>query len=184
MPGRYGMVTCMVEQLDEVTIRVATEGDAAGIAQVHVRSWQEAYAGIVPDTYLASLDADARITQWRTYLRSGPSEDIYTWVALAGDRVVGFITVGPSRDEDARRGDREIYSIYLDPGTWGHGVARDLMRTVINEIGDKTPVSLWVLADNERARHFYRRHGFQADGVDRYDEIGGESLLEVRYRRG
>ena len=39
----------MVEQLDEVTIRVATEGDAAGIARVHVRSWQEAYAGIVPD---------------------------------------------------------------------------------------------------------------------------------------
>jgi len=178
------MVTCMVEQLDEVTIRVATEGDAAGIAGVHVRSWQEAYAGIVADAYLASLDADARTAQWRTYLRDGPREDIRTWVALSRDRIVGFVTVGPSRDEDARRGDREIYSIYLDPGTWGHGVARDLMRTVISEIGDKTPVSLWVLADNERARHFYRRHGFQADGVERYDEIGGESLLEVRYRRG
>ena len=62
----------MVEQLDEVTIRVATEGDAAGIARVHVRSWQEAYAGIVPDAYLASLDADERTAQWRTYLREGP----------------------------------------------------------------------------------------------------------------
>ena len=50
------------------------------------------------------------------------------------------------------------------------------MRTVIAEVGDKTTVTLWVLADNERARHFYRRHGFQADGVDRYDDIGGESL--------
>lgn len=174
----------MVEQLDEVTIRVATEGDAADIARVHVRSWQEAYAGIVPDAYLASLDADARIAQWRTYLREGPGEEIRTWVALSKGRVIGFITVGPSRDEDARRGDQEIFSIYLDPGTWGHGVARDLLRTVIGEIGEKTPVSLWVLADNERARHFYRRHGFQADGVERYDEIGGESLLEVRYRRG
>ena len=43
---------------------------------------------------------------------------------------------------------------------------------------------VWALADNERARHFYRRHGFQADGVERYDDIGGASLLEVRYRRG
>jgi ribosomal protein S18 acetylase RimI-like enzyme len=174
----------MVEQLDEVTIRVATEGDAAGIARVHVRSWQEAYAGIVPDAYLASLDADARTTQWRTYLREGPRDEIHTWVALSGDRVVGFVTVGPSRDEDARRGDREIFSIYLDPGTWGHGVARDLMRTVIGEVGEKTTITLWVLADNERARHFYRRHGFQADGVERFDDIGGASLLEVRYRRG
>jgi ribosomal protein S18 acetylase RimI-like enzyme len=173
----------MVEQLDEVTIRIATEGDAAGIARVHVRSWQEAYAGIVPDAYLASLDADERTAQWRRYLREGPGEEIHTWVALSGDRVVGFVTVGPSRDEDARRGDREIFSIYLDPGTWGHGVARDLMRTVIGDIGDKTTVTLWVLADNERARHFYRRHGFQADGIDRYDDIGGASLLEVRYRR-
>ena len=184
MSDSCGMVTSMVEQLDEVTIRVATEGDAAGIARVHVRSWQEAYAGIVPDAYLASLDADERTAQWGRYLREGPAEEIHTWAALSADRVVGFVTVGPSRDEDARRGDREIFSIYLDPGTWGHGVARDLMRTVIAEIGDKTTVTLWVLADNERARHFYRRHGFQADGVERYDDIGGASLLEVRYRRG
>ena len=50
----------MVEQLDDVTIRPAAEGDAAGIARVHVRSWQEAYAGIVPEAYLASLDVDQR----------------------------------------------------------------------------------------------------------------------------
>ena len=75
------MVTSMVEQLDEVTIRVATEGDAAGIARVHVRSWQEAYAGIVPDAYLASLDADERTAQWGRYLREGPREEIRTWVA-------------------------------------------------------------------------------------------------------
>ena len=174
----------MVEQLDEVTIRTATEGDATGIARVHVRSWQEAYTGIVPDAYLASLDADERTAQWRRYLREGPSEQIYTWVALTGDSIIGFVTVGPSRDEDAGYGDREIFSIYLDPGTWGHGVARDLMRTVIGELGDRVKVTLWVLADNERARHFYRRHGFHADGVERYDDIGGESLLEVRDRRG
>ncbi len=174
----------MVEQLDEVTIRVATEQDAAEIARVHVRSWQEAYAGIVADSYLASLDASERTAQWARYLRDGPGEEILTWVALADERVVGFVTVGPSRDEDAGRTDREIFSIYLDPGTWGHGVARDLMRTVIAEVGDRTTITLWVLADNDRARHFYRRHGFQADGVERYDEIGGESLLEVRYRRG
>ncbi|WP_146842773.1 GNAT family N-acetyltransferase [Cellulomonas composti] len=173
----------MAEQLDEVTIRAARTADASAIAQVHVRSWQEAYAGIVPSAYLAGLDPAQRAVRWAEDLRSGPDEGILTWVAESGPRLLGFVTLGPSRDEDARRGDREIYSIYLDPGTWGHGVARDLMRTVIAEAGERTALSLWVIADNERARHFYRRHGFQPDGVERFDDVGGANLLEVRYRR-
>lgn len=174
----------MVEQLDEVTIRVADEGDAAAIARVHVRSWQEAYAGIVPADYLDSLDVQARATRWAADLRRGPDEHVRTWVAQTPSGIVGFLTLGPCRDEDARRGEREIYSVYLDPGMWGHGVARDLLRTALSEIGGSTRVSLWVLAANERARHFYRRHGFQPDGVERLDELGGVDLLEVRYRRG
>lgn len=174
----------MAEQIDEVTIRAAGPDDAAAIAAVHVRSWQEAYEGIVPEVYLAGLDPEQRAREWADHLRRGPQDQVTTWVAESGDQVIGFLSFGPSRDEDAQRGDREIYSIYLDPGTWGHGVARDLMRTMLGELGAHTRVSLWVLADNERARHFYRRHGFQPDGVERIDEVGGAELLEVRYRRG
>ncbi|WP_087510001.1 GNAT family N-acetyltransferase [Cellulomonas iranensis] len=174
----------MVEQIDEVTIRPATTDDAAGIAGVHVRSWQEAYAGIVPDDYLRELDPAQRAQRWAQLLAQGPADHVRTIVAEAGPRLLGFASYGPARDEDARRGEREIYSIYLDPGTWGHGVARDLMRTVLSELGDGTPVSLWVLADNARARHFYRRHGFTPDGVERLENRGGVDLLEVRYRRG
>jgi ribosomal protein S18 acetylase RimI-like enzyme len=173
----------MTEQLDEVTIRIARPDDAAPLAQVHVRSWQEAYADIVPASYLASLNAETRAQEWANYLEHGPEDGVITWVAIAGDRHVGFASLGPARDEDAGRGDREIYSIYLDPGIWGHGVARELMRTVIAEAGERSRITLWVLADNERARHFYRRHGFQADGVERYEDVGGAELLEVRYRR-
>ena len=92
----------MVEQLDDVTIRPAAEGDAAGIARVHVRSWQEAYAGIVPEAYLAALDVDQRASEWASYLREGPSDQVLTWVALSGSSVVGFVTVGP----EPRRGRR------------------------------------------------------------------------------
>lgn len=174
----------MAEQIDEVTIRPATVDDAVGIAAVHVHSWQEAYAGIVPDAYLQALDPRERAERWARQLAEGPADQVRTLVAHAGPQVLGFASYGPGRDEDARRGEREIYSIYLEPHAWGHGVARDLMRTVISETGEQTPLSLWVLSDNARARHFYRRHGFTADGVERTEEIGGSSLLEVRYRRG
>ena len=92
----------MVEQLDEVTIRVATEGDAAGIARVHVRSWQEAYAGIVPDAYLASLDADERTAQWGTLPARGPGGRDPHLGRPGRDRVVGL----RHRRPEPRRGRR------------------------------------------------------------------------------
>jgi ribosomal protein S18 acetylase RimI-like enzyme len=168
----------------DVAIRGAGASDAAQIARVHIRSWREAYAGIVPAEYLEALDEADRASRWEQDLRNGPRDNVRTWIAEAGSKTLGFATLGPSRDEDADRGDVEIYSMYLDPGMWGRGVARELMRTVLADVPAGTPITLWVIADNDRARHFYRRHGFTPDGSERLDEIGGEELLEVRYRRG
>ena len=170
----------MVDQLDDVTIRTATPDDARSIARVHIASWREAYAGIIPDEYLASLDVAAREQRWNDILGDSTWT---TWIAEIAQRTVGFASLGPSRDEDAEPGDLELYAIYLDPEAWGRGVARDLMRTLLAAVPPTTPVSLWVLADNNRARHFYRRHGFVPDGVEKIEEYSGTSLTEVRYRR-
>ncbi len=174
----------MAEQLTDVTIDLATEHDAADIARVHVSSWREGYAGILPDTYLASLDVAEREQRWLENLRNGQRDQVLTWIARGDGQVVGFSSLGPARDEDADRRAQEIYSIYLAPDAWGHGVARDLMRTMLEEVAPQAPVTLWVLSDNERARHFYRRHGFSADGTERMVEVGAQPYLEVRYRRG
>jgi len=169
-----------VDQLDDVTIRPATPQDAGAIARIHIASWREAYAGIVPDEYLASLDEDAREERWTAILSDEPSR---TWIARVAQRTVGFASIGPSRDEDAEPGDLELYSIYLDPESWGRGVARDLMRTILSEVPETTPMSLWVIADNGRAQHFYKRHGFAADSIERLEQYGDKSVTEVRYRR-
>lgn len=168
----------------EITIRPAEPSDASAIARVHVASWQEAYAGIVPLEYLTSMDPTEREQRWAEQLTRGPREGVRTWVAQADHTIVGFASVGPARDEDAERTAEEIYAIYLDPKMWGKGVARDLMRTVLADRPASAPLTLWVLADNARARHFYRRHGFSPDGAERLEEYGGVQLLEVRYRRG
>ncbi len=170
--------------IEEVEVRTATLVDAPAIALVHVQSWQSAYAGIVPADYLDALDVDTRTASWTQWLTAGPADDVVTWVATDGPTVVGFATVGPARDADSRRAEREIYSIYLAPDAWGSGVARELMRTVVDASGARTPLSLWVLADNERARRFYRRHGFTPDGAEKKRTLGGSELVEVRYRRG
>lgn len=168
----------------DLSIRLARVEDAPQIARVHIASWQEAYAGIVPAEILDNLDVARREEQWRSSLETGARKSRRTWLAEQDAEAVGFGSFGPSRDEDADRRTSEIYAVYLVPSAWGRGVARELMRTMLAEPEANDPITLWVLADNERAQHFYRRHGFVPDGTERMESFGGSQLLEVRYRRG
>lgn len=43
--------------------------------------------------------------------------------------------------------------------------------------------TLWVLDGNERARAFYARQGWHADGTSKTEEMAGATVIEVRYRR-
>ena len=51
----------------------------------------------------------------------------------------------------------------------------------LREMGFSQAV-LWVLEQNSRARRFYEKQGFAADGAARTLHIGRD-LAEVRYRR-
>jgi ribosomal protein S18 acetylase RimI-like enzyme len=165
---------------EEVTIRPATTTDAEAIARVDIASWRGAYSEILSDSYLSSLDVSERAGRWNAAVNA---RDITVLVAEDESGTVGFTSVGPSRDEDAEPGDLEIYAIYLHPQAWGTGVARDLMRTVLDGLAPGTVVSLWILEGNDRAQHFYRRHGFQHDGTERIDDIGGQPLKQLRFRK-
>lgn len=173
----------MVEDVSEVLVREATPDDAEPIAAVHIASWREAYAGVLPDAFLDGLDVAERADEWREILTDTP-RGMSIWVAEDEGRVVGFASLGPSRDEDAERTTLEIYTIYLEPSAWGHGIARELMRTVLAEVPEGAPVTLWSLDSNARANHFYRRNGFVRDGVEKVEQIGGQYYTEVRHRRG
>ncbi|WP_419705891.1 N-acetyltransferase family protein [Promicromonospora sp. NFX87] len=165
---------------EDVTIRPATTADAEAIARVDIASWRGAYSEILSDSYLSSLDVGERAGRWNAAVAA---RDVTVLVAEDESGTVGFTSVGPSRDEDAEPGDLEIYAIYLHPRAWGTGVARDLMRTVLDGLTPGSVVTLWILEGNERAQHFYRRHGFQPDGTERIDDIGGRPLTQLRFRK-
>jgi hypothetical protein len=46
-----------------------------------------------------------------------------------------------------------------------------------------TTAILWVLGENRGARRFYEASGWTDDGVEKLDEIGGQAVREVRYRK-
>jgi ribosomal protein S18 acetylase RimI-like enzyme len=161
------------------TVRRAAEPDAPAIAAVHVRTWQAAYAHALPAAYLGALDAAERAATWRERLaaRVAPVE---TYVVEVGGTVVGFVAAGPGRGEEAVG---EVYAIYVEPGHWSTGAGRLLMQTAVTHLAAAgfTTVRLWVLEDNPRARDFYARNGFAADGASRPETIGGVDVIEVRY---
>jgi hypothetical protein len=83
-------------------VRDATVGDASGIAHVHTRTWQGAYDHVFPTERLAGIVEQQRAEQWRERL-SNPGPRTHTLVVEGDDGIVGFASVGPSRDTEASR---------------------------------------------------------------------------------
>ena len=167
-------------------IRAARMEDVPEIAVVHVRSWQAAYQGLLPQAYLDGLDPSQRIGQWERSLSATEWSHGGTLVAGAGGRLSGFVSYGPARDDDAdspRAG--EIYAIYLVPAVWDEGIGRQLMAAALDRLGEAgfDRVILWVLDSNGRARRFYEAGGWLADGAAKRDDSFGVTMTEVRYRR-
>jgi ribosomal protein S18 acetylase RimI-like enzyme len=164
-------------------IRPATPGDAAAIAEVHVRSWQAAYAGIVDAAHLAGLSIERRTQGWAGELTAGRT---HVRVATLDDRLVAFVSHGDCRDPGAAPDVGEVWCLYARPDAWGAGAGRALMDAALADLAQagKSACTLWVLADNARARRFYEHAGFApVPGAVETVEVAGQRLQELRYRR-
>jgi len=169
------------------TIRLARLDDAAAIARVHIRTWQAAYRGQLPDTYLEALndELEARTARWQGLIAEAQARRWVQLVAEADERVIGFVTFGPSEGESNEPQIGEVYAIYVDPMYWSRGYGRDLFAAATRGLAEAgfTVATLWVLETNTRARRFYAIAGWMADGATKTDHRGDVELREVRYRR-
>lgn len=163
-------------------VRDARPGDESAVARVHVRSWQMAYRGLLPDAYLDALDPADRAARY-VFAPAGPDRP-HTVVAVHDGAICGFATFGPCRDPDAA-GAGELYAIYVDPESWSRGAGRELIEDARRRLGDAgfPTAVLWVLAGNERAERFYRIDGWRPDGRQRRETIHGIDVDEIRYAR-
>jgi GNAT superfamily N-acetyltransferase len=164
-------------------VRPAVVDDADAIARVQVRSWQAAYRGFMPDEVLDSLDVAAGARQQRERLGQLPPGAACFVATDAGGQTVGFAQVGDYfaqvGDYEEGDGSGQVYAIYVAPEHWSTGAGRALMAAALDFLtaGGPRPVRLWALDGNERARRFYERCGFVADGAVGSHNVRGE--LEV-----
>lgn len=161
-----------------IEIRPITEDDYEAVAVVHVRTWQVAYAGIVPADHLAAMDVAANAERRRT-MPAPPGAR--TLVATDDGQVVGFVAFGPSYEGDGG----QLYAIYVLPSSWRRGAGRllfDAAKDGLAAAGFRD-MRLWVLEENHPARRFYERMGMTPDGArDHYVPNGTDvELPELRY---
>ena len=150
---------------------------------VHVASWQAAYRELLADV-LENLSVDRRAETWSDVIAArGPGDAVL--VTERAGVLKGFAHVCDARDSDAGVGAGEVSSLYLRSEIWGQGLGRELMAAALSHLtaGGFTSAILWVLATNDRARRFYEAGGWERDGAERTELIGGARLAEVRYRR-
>lgn len=76
-------------------------------------------------------------------------------VMRISDRAMAFSIVVPHGDV------LEVLYLAVAPEAWGTGLARQLLDYLRNHsVEAKTPLELWVIADNDRAIDLYERAGW------------------------
>jgi GNAT superfamily N-acetyltransferase len=161
-------------------IRPSTIEDADELGVVHIRAWQSAYRGLVPDDYLDRLSPERNAARRRrTFIEgSSPGTEL---VAQVDHRIAGFVTYGPPRDT-VPDGWGELWVINLHPDFWRQGIGSRLFDAAVRGLRDLgyRRGYLWVLAGNDRGIGFYRDRGWHPDGELKTDHSFDPPLTEVR----
>jgi ribosomal protein S18 acetylase RimI-like enzyme len=168
-------------------VRSARPSDADSIGAAHVRSWRQAYQGILPHRLLADLDEARSAARWLQWIEQpdGPA----VLVAEADSVLAAFGAVGPVREPkldahpELRTG--ELYSLYADPAVFGTGAGWAVHEAAMAHLAGQgyRHAVLWVLEANAAARRFYRRQGWRDDEVGADYQHSGVSMPTVRYSR-
>lgn len=168
-----------------LVVRHPREGEAAQLAQVHITAWKQAYQGLLPDRFWNHEALAGRIQLWSKVLAEEERRSNARIAEIDGE-IAGIAMIGQADDADV---DVELYLIYLLAEHYGSGAADALLNDLVGDgsMGERS-ASLWVFKDNPRARRFYEKHGFRADGAEQDlgeeqndDELRG--ICEIRMVR-
>ncbi|MDT0613104.1 GNAT family N-acetyltransferase [Streptomyces lancefieldiae] len=162
-----------------------TLADCDRVSEIRVRGWQSAYRGLMPQPYLDGLSVTEDAERRRSLFTRAPAHMVNLVAEDPDGEVVGWACHGPYRDGERLTADAELYAIYVDTGRFGTGVGQALLQESVRRCSaaGHGRMLLWVLRGNTRARRFYERAGFAADGAEEASEVDGVSVPEVRYAR-
>lgn len=159
----------------------ATPADADLLATLHVDSWRDAYAGLIPQQYLEAHAQAERLATWRARMLEGAEAPLEATILRVNGQPAGFSCLMPLAEPG--------YGIYLDNlhvmrAYQGYGYGKTLMAHAATRVASQwpgKPLFLYVLDGNTQAREFYQRlGGVESDSFN--DPFPGTDLM-VAVRR-
>lgn len=167
------------------TIEVPAAEDAEALALVHVRTWREAYTGLMPEEFWSPAALKRRIAMWTAILTEWDDTEIRSRLRIARDAAtgepVGFALAGRARETEgvsAAPRAEELHALNVLASFYGTGAAQALVAELLGE----RPAFLWVADPNPRAQRFYEKIGFAPDGTVKHD-AALDGLREIRMVR-
>jgi GNAT superfamily N-acetyltransferase len=156
-------------------IRPATADDAEELVRANEAAWNAGMAQVIDKQLEELAPFEDRVARYREGIAAIPP-GMRIWVAEREGRIVGHANVVVDGERD------ELSALYVVPEEWGSDVAATLHTKAVagmRELG-ATEATLWVVEGNTRARRFYEREGWTADGETKSSMF---DLRELRYRR-
>ena len=162
--------------MTEPLVRPMTADDVDEVARLHVSTWRETYSGLIPDSFFSDEVVEYRRRWWASTIADTDADQVFRVAELHGE-LVGFAGAGAAVKDPALR-PRELFMIYLTKAVHGTGLGQQLLDAVL----PPGPASLWVARDNPRARAFYVKNGFAADGAE-FTDPRTPDFVEIRMVR-
>jgi len=165
-----------------VALRPAIKADAATLASLGSRTFTDTFGHLYdPDDLDLFLKSHAE-EHWAAELCD---PEFAVLLVEAGNEAVGYAKVGPPHLPFEPRGTAvELRQFYLTKAWQGHGIADEMMAWVIDQAEERKGDDLYlsVFVDNHRARRFYERWGFVAEGSYAF-MVGNHADEDIVMRR-
>ncbi len=164
-----------------LTIRPAKPDDVQTIAEIHVRSWQETYAGQMPHDFLDNLSIENRQKQWQSFFDNLGQNPNFLYLAILDEKIIGFVSFGHRRDIKFHNSG-EIYAIYILRDFQGQGIGKSLFETAKKILAESgySNFYLWVLNTNTKTIDIYKKLGGQVrEDIFIEDKIGDMPCREI-----
>ena len=164
--------------------RIAKKLDIENLAQLHSKSWQETYQGILSDHYLQESVYQDRLEVWQKRLAQA-NENQYVLLVeedrfeSSKENIVGFICL----IRNISNNEILLDNLHVESKYKGRGIAKKLILKSLSGLGDITGTKLYleVLAKNTPAIRFYEKLLGKLTGQGMWQAPCGNQVEEFVY---
>ncbi|MBS9859441.1 GNAT family N-acetyltransferase [Vibrio alginolyticus] len=159
------------------TVRDALKKEVAQIAKIHVDSWQVAYKGLMPKSYIEQFTIERRERMWARVM----TEQLAQLIVVERQReIVGFLSYElpnhTSEDKTAL-----VTCCYVTPLHYGQGAGSALLDELETRLLSTSvmQISLKALDTNQQGLNFYKKCGFVRTGEEESEVIESMTLTDL-----